>query len=188
MFDKEALAQNAKLVLTANGCILTEDVVSPALIQMVYSYDGRDPRLKTCLYHRALLKTPITGHAGGDPVMQDGLRERIGLRTIVSAVRGAGNKWRKQSERDSIPQTEETRRAFKTITPEERDQFPDLGVVRVPCCFRVHPKGWCVCCHCDAVLQLKGELMPAAPGNLNELTKEGSLPVHAAMAVKGTPC
>ena len=72
--------------------------------------------MKTCLYHRALLEMPIAGHSAGDPMMQDGLRARIGLRTVVSDGRVADNRWRRRSERERIPITDATRTAFKCIT------------------------------------------------------------------------
>ena len=52
---------------------------------------------------------------------------------------------------------------FLTISEEERSEFSDLPVVRMPCCFSVHPAGWCQCLFCGALMQYKGSLAPLHP-------------------------
>ena len=44
--------------------------------------------------------------------------------------------------------------------------------------------GCCVCCYCDAILQFSGDLAPAVPGNMNELSTEAALSSRAELAAE----
>ena len=98
----------------------------------------------------------------------------------ASARRGA-SVWRPKI-RDEVPE-DEMRRRFLTITEEEKSQFSDLPVVRMPCCVSVHPAGWRQCMFCGALFQYMENIIPSAPGSVNSMAGD-AVAARAATAAK----
>jgi hypothetical protein len=53
VFNLRTLVEDVQLYVTANGVIITEDIVHPAHIFAVYRFPVNRPRDKTCVYHKA---------------------------------------------------------------------------------------------------------------------------------------
>ena len=190
--------------MTANACVLAQEVVGNRYIELIYRTARDDRRIKVCLFHRSLVTLPIIGHIGGDASIQEPRRDRAGMlvsgvprgarqgapasasigassSAAASAPGGAGGVWRPKL-RDELPE-EELRKRFIAISEDERNEFSDFPVIRMPCCFSVHPTGWRQCLYCGALLQYKGNLVPSAPGSMNEMAGEDPI-ARAAVAAK----
>ena len=80
------------------------------------------------------------------------------------------------------PPEEELRRRLTAFTELESSMFPQLPNIRVPCCYSVHPAGWCQCLFCGALLQYKGNVVPSAPMAATPVVEDPSVARAAAAA------
>ena len=118
-------------------------------------------------------KAPPSAHTGAAPVPLAAQRRE----KTTSAPRGAAV-WRPKLK--GQPPEDEIRRRFMAFTEAEREQFPQLPIIRVPCCYTVHPAGWCQCLFCGALLQYKGNVVPFGT---NGGDSSGRGPIHRPCGV-----